>query len=934
MATKQRWSEEESRLLARKEAELTGRGVKFLNQELAIIFPERTLESIKGKRKQTAYKQLVSSFLETEDIGDGAGIELNEDPEQLAYDEAIIEYLNGLPPVDSNKYNPGRLTQLCEGLRQRDRGAMLEELTLYLREVFPPQQRIMRAARNRQPETKSKKQVRRAEYARTQDLWKKNRSKCLRMLLDDLSDAKPPPKDVMVPFWETVMTVHKDTSPGLAGERPAIGQLWTPITPDEIKKSMPANTTSAGPDGLTARTLKGVPAGILCRIFNLFMYCRRAPSYLLESLTTLIPKKPGAVEPSDFRPITVSAVLMRAFHKVLATRLSKQVKFDQRQRAFRPTDGCSDNVFLLDMVLRDHHARHKSLFVASLDIAKAFDSVAHSTIRDTLRVMGLPPPLVEYIMSVYSDSTTRLCCDRWTSDIIKPKCGVKQGDPMSPVIFNMIIERLLNGLSEDIGAKIGQISVNAAAFADDMLLFASTPRGLQQSIDHCTEFLSKCGLKVNAAKCFTVALRNVPHDKKTVVDAETVFLCQGNALPALKRSDQWRYLGIPFTPEGRVKIDATSKLHDAIMKLTKAPLKPQQRLFAMRTMVLPAIYYQLELGSTSVSILRKCDRLVRQAVRGWLGLPSDTVNAYIHASVKDGGLGIPSVRWNAPLRRYNRLRKLPITNENSEVPNAFLNRELQRCHTRLHDSNEQLETLGDIEKKWARLLHVSVDGSGLKESRKVPQQHTWQQDGTRFLSGRDFVMSNKLRINALPTRARTSRGRIRERLCRGGCHCSETLNHVLQICHRTHGPRIKRHDAVAAYIARALRAGDYAVFEEPRIRTELGLRKPDIIAKLGRTAMVIDAQVVNDQLCLDTAHETKSNTYRDLEEIIKREYQVAEVKFTSATLSWRGVWSKASAESLLELGVIRTKALRVISSRVIIGGIAAFRQFNRTTAVG
>lgn len=228
------------------------------------------------------------------------------------------------------------------------------------------------------------------------------------------------------------------------------------------------------------------------------------------------------------------------------------------------------------------------------------------------------------------------------------------------------------------------------------------------------------------------------------------------------------------------------------------------------------------------------------------------------------------------------------------------------------DSGTEITSSVDVSKRWAQQLYARVDGVGLKESGKIPQQHMWIQEGTRFLSRRDFLQSCKLRINAIPTRSRTTRGRLLERQCRTGCGWPETLDHVLQKCHRTHGPRIKRHNAVAAYVARALSRQEYTVAEEPEIRTTLGLRKPDIVAKLGQTVLVIDAQVVNDQMDLDTAHRMKSSIYENIEANIKQMFNVTAVRFTSVTLSWRGVWSEASARDLLSLGVLRPGVLKVI----------------------
>ncbi|KAL0103798.1 hypothetical protein PUN28_017835 [Cardiocondyla obscurior] len=326
--------------------------------------------------------------------------------------------------------------------------------------------------------------------------------------------------------------------------------------------------------------------------------------------------------------------------------------------------------------------------------------------------------------------------------------------------------------------------------------------------------------------------------------------------------------------------------------------------------------------------------MIRQAVRTWINLPTDTPNAYIHASIRDGGLGISSLRWTVPLRRLNRLKKLPLAEQPANsAPGAFTQNEIKQCENRLKDNQQNIKTSADIYKRWAEQLYTKVDGIGLKESSQVPQQHVWIQEGTRFLTGKDFLQSCKLRINALPTKSRTSRGRPKERLCRAGCNRPETLNHVLQQCHRTHGPRIKRHNAIITYIERGLRRQEYEVSNEPEIHTTAGLRKPDLIAKRGITAILIDAQVVNDQTDLNSAHKQKSELYKDLMETIKEKWNVQEVKFTSATLSWRGVWSGRSAEELTSLGIIRKRSLKVLSSRVVIGGLAAFHQFNKTTAV-
>ena len=61
------------------------------------------------------------------------------------------------------------------------------------------------------------------------------------------------------------------------------------------------------------------------------------------------------------------------------------------------------------------------------------------------------------------------------------------------------------------------------------------------------------------------------------------------------------------------------------------------------------------LGRVTISSLNEIDKTVRGFVKQWIALPNDTPIAYFHAPVTEGGLGIPSLRWMAPLQRRKRL---------------------------------------------------------------------------------------------------------------------------------------------------------------------------------------------------------------------------------------------------------------------------------------
>ena len=98
------------------------------------------------------------------------------------------------------------------------------------------------------------------------------------------------------------------------------------------------------------------------------------------------------------------------------------------------------------------------------------------------------------------------------------------------------------------------------------------------------------------------------------------------------------YLGISFTPEGWSTANLKAKLVSLLDRLTKAPLKPQQRLFDLKVFLLLKVFHHMVLGRITISSLHEMDKTVRGLVKQRLALPNNTSIAYFNARVAEGGL--------------------------------------------------------------------------------------------------------------------------------------------------------------------------------------------------------------------------------------------------------------------------------------------------------
>ena len=114
----------------------------------------------------------------------------------------------------------------------------------------------------------------------------------------------------------------------------------------------------------------------------------------------------------------------------------------------------------------------------------------------------MPGPFIEYLRCLYSEAATRLQVGENLSEPLAQNRGVKQGDPLSPMLFNCIIDWAIKALDPELGVRVGSDGprLNHLAFADDIVLMARSKIGIQHLSRHLERALRRCGLTLNPDK--------------------------------------------------------------------------------------------------------------------------------------------------------------------------------------------------------------------------------------------------------------------------------------------------------------------------------------------------------------------------------------------------------------------------------------------------
>lgn len=862
-------------------------------------------------------------------------IDINQDV--LNHLQMLLNEDNGNPQIAA----ANRYVRLCLGS-----GETNEAYNEFIASILPIKEK---PAATKPPKTRpagpmNARKRKQCDYRENQELFNKNPSGLINKILHDAPTKYDPPNTKLVhaTYSDRFGQPKSDNTP--ITDLKSCNDLedqTRPISLPEIRRSLRKMNFNSAPglDRITTKHLRKIHPTIWCRVFNLWFYLRQIPNTIKTCRTTLIPKGRDHLDDiNNWRPITIGSMINRLYAKILDRRIKPDLNW--KQKAFQPIDGCGEHVALLNAMI--HHSRQtkQPIGLVFLDIAKAFDTVPHDTIFRALHRHQVQPQLIDVIKDMYTNSTTSIMASPTVTESIPILRGVKQGCPLSPKLFNMVMDELLDSLPEDLGYQFQGTRTNALAFADDVVLISTSQDGIARLLETSAEFFHQHGLRINPSKCLGLALEPVKKRKIMKVMTETQWVINNIPVPMVPPSGTVRYLGVHLSPINKAPLKLPD-IVDWMKRLRSANLKPTQKLILLRTHVLPRLIFPLSThAKTTKTLICQIDRKLRNGAREFLHLPKCTHRSFFHLPVRLGGLGIPSLARVIPIQKIQFINRM-ITSTSESVLDAINHDYWNIQKTRIlrwinkptwPNKQETKKLKMSLLEKDLSDMAKSQQGQGYSQISKNPTRNHWLFGYNNvILPQQDFINGCKLLSNNLPTLSNTYRGHPNaNKSCRRCKNVIEYQSHVLQTCKPMADAITERHNNILYQLEHALLEKEFKVHKEPIIvEPETGNRfKPDLIVINDKQGWIVDVQIPyeNDRQNLKTSYNYKKNKYTPIIPIVEARYNLLNCTVNPIVIGARGTWCGLQNHSWSEWS-LTSKQKQIFSILAIRGSLRIWKIF-------
>ncbi|TWW65506.1 R2DM Retrovirus-related Pol polyprotein from type II retrotransposable element [Takifugu flavidus] len=211
---------------------------------------------------------------------------------------------------------------------------------------------------------------------------------------------------------------------------------------------------------------------------------------------------------SNYRGITLLSLPGKVYSGVLERRVRRIVepRIQEEQCGFRPGRGTVDQLYTLSRVFEGTWEFAQPVHMCFVDLEKAFDRVPRGVLWGVLREYGVSGPLIRAVRSLYDRCQSLVRIAGSKSNSFPVRVGLRQGCPLSPILFIIFMDRISRCSHGVEGIRFGDLRIASLLFADDVVLLASSARDLQLSLDRFAAACEAAGMRISTSKSEAMVL--------------------------------------------------------------------------------------------------------------------------------------------------------------------------------------------------------------------------------------------------------------------------------------------------------------------------------------------------------------------------------------------------------------------------------------------
>ena len=420
------------------------------------------------------------------------------------------------------------------------------------------------------------------------------------------------------------------------------------ITLDELNENIKLLKCgkAPGPDNMFNEFLKYSNNNmklLLLKLFYFFLDKSYFPDQWAKTEIIPIYKKVDINVCSNYRGIFLLSCMAKLFTSIINRRLNKWAEendiFNNFQFGFRSNRSTTDCLFLLQAAIDHCLSNGVYLYCAFVDFKQAFDNVNRRAMWFKLHSNMISGKIIRFLKSMYTKmkmyvtNNINLINDFHDSRIdrcFSSTSGVLQGDSVSPFLFSMFLNDLEYELSksEQVGIRFKDMMINLLLFADDMVLFSHSKKGLQNGLNGLEKYCDDWGLTVNVEKTKCIVFK-----KGGKLGKLDQWSYKKNPLETVKH---FKYLGFILSSSGSFSkgiSDLAVRGNRALFGLKKIfhenpYMSPDTQISLFQTLVESVMSYSCEIWGFREA--EEMEKIYIGFLKSILGVRKSTPSAYVH----------------------------------------------------------------------------------------------------------------------------------------------------------------------------------------------------------------------------------------------------------------------------------------------------------------